>query len=95
MKARLLAILGIVLSVAVIFGGVYVANMITNMESQKAMEEWRELRTFVMSDLGKQKKCEEMGGSWNADHCLITQETFDSNKLTCEPGPVPGRWNLL
>ena len=30
-----------------------------------------------------------MGGVWDADHCLITQETFDSNKLTCDPGPVP------
>ena len=76
------------LSVVVIFGGLYTVNVIQTIENQKAMEGWRELRAFVMSDLGKQKKCEEMGGSWNADHCMITQETFDSNKLTCESGPV-------
>ena len=88
MKTRVLIIIGVVLSVAVIVGGLYVANVIQNIENQKFQEEWRELRASVMSDLGKQKKCEEMGGSWDTDHCLITQETFDSNKLTCEPGPV-------
>ena len=87
MKTNLLIII-VGLSVVVIFGGLYTVNVIQNIENQKAMEEWRELRTFVMSDLGKQKKCEEMGGSWNGDHCMITQETFDSNKLTCDSGPV-------
>ena len=87
MKTRLLIIV-IGLSIVGIFGGLYIANIIQNIEAQKSQEEWRELRAFVMSDLGKQKKCDEMGGSWNTDYCLITQETFDSNKLTCEPGPV-------
>ena len=32
--------------------------------------------------------CEQMGGIWNTDHCMITQEKFDSNNLTCDPGPV-------
>ena len=87
MKIHLLIII-VGLSVVAIFGGLYTANVIQNIENQKAMEEWSELRTFVMSDLGKQKKCEEIGGSWNGDHCMITQETFDSNKLKCDPGPV-------
>ena len=87
MKTRLLTIVTI-LTVVGIFAGLYFANMAKNMENQKTMEEWCELRESVISDLGKQKKCEEMGGAWNTDHCLITQETFDSNKLTCEPGTV-------
>ncbi len=87
MKTNILIII-VGLSVVAIFGGLYAANVIQNMENQKLQEEWRELRASVMNDLGKQKKCEEIGGSWNTDHCLITQETFDSNKLTCDPGPV-------
>jgi len=38
--------------------------------------------------LENKKKCENMGAKWNDDHCLITPETFDLNKLTCAPGPV-------
>ena len=86
MKTRLLIII-VGLSVVAIFGGLYTVNVIPNIENQKFQEEWRELRT-LMNNLGEQKTCEEMGGTWNADHCLVTQETFDSNKLTCESGPV-------
>lgn len=37
-----------------------------------------------------QNICEQMGGKWNTDHCLVTQEIIDSNQLTCDPGPVLG-----
>ncbi len=36
----------------------------------------------------QQNTCEQIGGTWNSDYCMIKQETFDSNKLTCDPGPV-------
>ena len=36
----------------------------------------------------QQNTCEQMGGIWNADRCMITQEIFASNNLTCDPGPV-------
>ncbi|MCE2506965.1 MAG: hypothetical protein J4F36_10995 [Nitrosopumilaceae archaeon] len=36
----------------------------------------------------RQNTCEQMGGTWSVDHCLVTQEMFDSNQLTCDPGPV-------
>ena len=58
------------------------------MENQKAQIEWREFRAVAMSNLVKQKKCEELGCSWDADHSLITRKNFDSNILTCEPGSV-------
>ena len=87
MKIHLLIII-VGLSVAFIFGGLYTANVIQNIENQKFQEEWRELRASVMNNLGEQNTCEEMGGTWNADHCLVTQKIFDSSKLTCDPGPV-------
>ncbi len=87
MKARLSVII-VGLSVAGIFGGLYAANVIQNTESQKFQEEWREFRAIALNTLGNQKTCEDMGGTWNDDHCLISSETFDSNNLTCDPGPV-------
>ena len=36
----------------------------------------------------QQNTCEQMGGSWNTDHCIVTQEIMDSNNIRCGPGPV-------
>ena len=41
-------------------------------------------------EIPDQNICEQMGGKWNTDHCLVTQEIIDSNQLTCDPGPVLG-----
>ena len=46
------------------------------------------LATFLFFPNEQQNTCEQMGGTWNADYCIITQEIFDSHNLTCEPGPV-------
>ena len=43
---------------------------------------------FLFLPSEQQNTCENMGGKWNVDHCLVTQETLDSNQLTCDPGPV-------
>ena len=42
----------------------------------------------IIKDMEDQKTCEQIDGRWNVDHCLITQELFDSNNLTCDPGHV-------
>ena len=44
--------------------------------------------TFLFFPNEQQNTCEQIGGTWNANYCLITQEIFDSNNLTCDPGPV-------
>ena len=36
----------------------------------------------------QQNACEQMDGIWDTDHCTITQKIFESNQLTCDPGPV-------
>lgn len=36
----------------------------------------------------QQNTCEQMGGKWNVDHCVITEEMFDSDNLTCDLGPI-------
>ncbi len=46
------------------------------------------LATFLFFPNEQQNTCEQMGGTWNANYCIITQEIFDSNNLTCDPGPV-------
>ena len=46
------------------------------------------IASFLFFPNEQQNTCEQMGGIWNTDHCMITQETFDSNKLTCDPGSV-------
>jgi len=38
----------------------------------------------------EQNICKQMGGIWNTDYCIVTQEMVDSNKVRCEPGPVFG-----
>ena len=86
MKTKLLIIIGLVL--VGIFVGLYTVNVIQNMEDQKLQEEWMKNRSEMMNLLSAQNKCEKIGGTWDSDICLITQKTFDSNKLTCDPGPV-------
>ena len=43
---------------------------------------------FLVLPNEQQDTCEQLGGKWNVDHCLVTQTMFDSNQLTCDPGPV-------
>lgn len=71
-----------------IFGGLYAINQINYLEDRKSHEEWMQNRAEIMDMLRADKKCQEMGGTWNIDHCLITQEIFESNNLKCEVGPV-------
>lgn len=54
MKTRFLIII-VGLSVAGIFGGLYTANIVQNIEDQKAQEEWRELREDMLSEIKKNK----------------------------------------
>lgn len=44
--------------------------------------------TNWIKNMEDQKTCEEIRGTWDTDHCLISSEIFESNKLTCDPGPV-------
>jgi len=88
MKTRVLIIIISILILVSSIVGLYAANMIKNIEDQKKQQDWREMRANVMGLLAHQKKCNEMGGTWNDDYCSVTQEIFDSNKLTCDPGPV-------
>ena len=46
------------------------------------------LTAFLFLPNEQQSRCEKMGGTWNGDSCLITQETFDSGQVTCDPGPI-------
>lgn len=45
---------------------------------------------FLLLPNEQQNTCEQMGGKWDIDHCLVTQDMFNSNQLTCDPGPVFG-----
>ncbi|MDH3313519.1 MAG: hypothetical protein OEM28_10300 [Nitrosopumilus sp.] len=36
----------------------------------------------------QQTICETMDARWNTDHCVIREESFDFNNLTCDPGTV-------
>ncbi len=54
MKTTILIII-VGLSVAGIFGGLYTANMIKNIEDQKAQEEWRENRAEFFSTIKNNK----------------------------------------
>ena len=40
------------------------------------------ITSFLLFPNEQQNTCEQMGGKWNTDHCVVTQETFDSNQLT-------------
>jgi hypothetical protein len=44
--------------------------------------------TFLFFSNGSHNTCEQMGGTWNADHCVVTSDTFETNLLTCDPGTV-------
>ena len=48
------------------------------------------LTTFLFFPNEQQNTCEQMGGKWNVDQCIVTQEMFDNNQITCDPGPVFG-----
>ena len=54
MKTKIM-IMVVGLSVVAIFGGLYTVNVIQNIENQKAMEEWRELRTEFLSGIKNNK----------------------------------------
>ena len=43
---------------------------------------------FLFLPSEQQNTCKRMGGNWNSDHCIVSQQLFESSKLTCEPGPV-------
>lgn len=88
MKTRFLIIILIGLSVIGIFGVLYIANMIKNIDDYQIQEDWMKNRAGIFNSLAKEKKCTEMGGAWNAQYCFVTQEIFENNKLKCDPGPV-------
>ena len=44
--------------------------------------------TLLFSPNEEQNICEQMGGIWNTDYCIVTQEMVNSNNVRCEPGPV-------
>ena len=44
--------------------------------------------TFMFLPSEQQNTCERMGGNWNSDHCMVSKQLFESNKMTCDPGPV-------
>jgi len=48
--------------------------------------------TNGIKNIEDQKTCDEIGGTWDTDHCSISHEIFESNKLTCDPGPVMSNW---
>ena len=45
------------------------------------------MSAFLLIPNPQQNTCEQMGGAWNRDYCLLTQETWDSGQVTCDPGP--------
>ena len=75
MKTRIIITVGIL-------GVIFSIVLLWTVGSLRAQEisEYREIPD--------QNFCEQMDGKWNADHCIMTQETFDSNNLTCDPGPI-------
>lgn len=44
------------------------------------------LFSFLPSE--QQNICEQIGGLWNSNHCMISKENFEASPLTCDPGPV-------
>lgn len=36
----------------------------------------------------EQNKCEQIGGTWKTDYCIITKEIFESNNVKCSAGTV-------
>ena len=44
--------------------------------------------TILYFSNGQQSACEAMDARWNMDHCIIREESFEFNNLTCDPGTV-------
>lgn len=79
MKTRLLIIIGI----CIIFLSSYI-YVPAYLQCSEGLQ-WNLSCSFPD---GSQNTCEQIGGMWNVNHCIVTQEIIDSNQLTCDPGPV-------
>jgi len=85
MKSRLLIIIGIV-SVSVTVSLILLMTIFGYCDYSPFCENFTKSINKFSND--PQTICESMDARWDVDHCIIRQESFDFNNLTCDPGTV-------
>ena len=85
MKTRLLIIIGIV-SVSVTVSLILLMTIFGYCDYSPFCENFTKSINKFSND--PQTICESVDARWDADHCIIRQESFDFNNLTCDPGTV-------
>ncbi len=85
MKTRLLIIIGIV-SASTIISFILLMTIFGYCDGSPFCENFTESVGLFSND--PQTFCESMDARWDTDHCIIRQESFEFNNMTCDPGTV-------